>query len=435
MNRLWLSLALMILLVSGLDCAGDEPPVDAPVVSTSTCQEFPAVTCTSSDALACADTLQLAIETREQLAPLLKLGKIWRFPVHIHVMTPEDPLFLKINREAAAVFASGSGMKIEAVLPSSDPDARAFIQRQFVTALLWEKFFATTQTFDTHTQLDVVPPWLVEGLREWLNEDPEHNREAIVRRAVETKRAPTLAEVTGWQKISGDRLMGLWQRSFCFYLVDSLIRPGEKRDDFQQWLATYAGPNPTSAQLLFPTEAGWERELVEASKRSREIVYSWDVTAAELATAEVITVPSDKPGESRTCTLETVASLPLHPKLVEALQKKILDLTALELRAHPSWRPILATYRFGLTALLNDKNQEQAQKLLAQAHDLRAAAMDNHQKLVDYINWFEVTKDFTGENSRFQSYFTIAHEMERVEADPAHPNPIRANLLQIESQL
>jgi len=60
---------------------------------------------------------------------------------------------------------------------------------------------------------------------------------------------------------------------------------------------------------------------------------------------------------------------------------------------------------------------------------------DYHQKLLDYVNWFEVTKDFEDGPSHFEIYFTTAKEMERVEADPAHRNPIRANLLQIESEL
>ena len=60
--------------------------------------------------------------------------------------------------------------------------------------------------------------------------------------------------------------------------------------------------------------------------------------------------------------------------------------------------------------------------------------MAEHQKLVDYMNWFEVTKDYA-DPTHFGNYFSTAKEMEQVEADPAHPNPIRANLLQIESEL
>ena len=243
----------------------------APVITTSASQHFPEVTCTTSDTLACADTLEMAADARLQLTDLLKLGPHWRFPVHIRVMAPGDPVLKKINREAAAIFADGNDMHIEAVVPSNDPDARLFIQRQFVTAMLWEKFFANTQTFDGHTELTIVPTWLVEGLSQWLNDDPDHNRESIVRKAVEEQRAPTLIEIAGWSQISKDRLMGLWQGSFSYYLVNSLIAPGEKRDNFQQWLTTLAGSNPSSAQRLFPTEMGWQRELVEATQRSRDI--------------------------------------------------------------------------------------------------------------------------------------------------------------------
>lgn len=427
--------ALLGFLVNG-ECLRAADAGNAPEpVSTATSDTYSQVSCTCSNALASADTLQLAADTRQQLSPLLGLKPTWRFPVHIHIVTPDDPLADKVQEAVVQVIATDKTMSIEALVPSSDPDAREFIQRQFVTALLWEKFFKANQTFDTHTRLDVVPVWLVEGLREWLNEDPEHNRESIVRKAVQSKLAPSLVEVTNWKDLSSDRLLGLWQRAFCYYLVDSLIQPGPRRDNFQQWLSTFSGSNPTSPQFLFPTEMGWQRELVDATHRSRELVYSWDETVAELAAAETIAIPSDKASNTRICTLYTVCNFPRDKKLIEAVQQKILDLTSLELRAHPSWRPILELYRSGLTALVDDKNQDKAKKLIAQANEQWIAEMAYHQKLVDYMNWFEVTKDYAGNTSRFRTYFWTAQQMERVEADPNHPNPIRANLLQVESQL
>jgi hypothetical protein len=434
-----------ILLFATLTLAGfpslqaqETPPNTAPVapaVSTSANQDYPQVTCASADALAVTDTLQLASDTRDRLAPLLKLGPAWRFPVHIHIMTPDDPLLAKVNREAAAVFSQGAGMKIEAVLPSTDPDAREFIQRQFVTALLWEKFFANTTSFDKKTRLDIVPLWLVEGLREWLTDDPDHTRESIVRRAVQNQTASTLAEVTGWHELSDDRLLGLWQRAFCYYLVDSLVQSGARQNDFQLWLDGFSGPNPSPAQLHFPTEAAWQRELADATARSRSIVYTWDETSSELTADKTITFAASKNAKVQTCTLDTVSALARTPSLLDAVREKIFTLTELELRAHPSWHSILETYRAALTALVFDDNPGQAKKLFQQAYRLRVAETAYHQKLLDYINWFEVTKDYADNASRFGGYFTTAREMERVEADPKHPNPIRANLLQIESEL
>jgi len=321
------------------------------------------------------------------------------------------------------------------VLPSSDPDWREFIQRQFVTALLWEKIFENTTSFDKNTRLDAAPLWLVEGLRESLNEDPGHDRESIVRRAVQSKSAPTLDEVTGWHELSSDRLLGLWQRAFCYYLVDSLTQKGSRRDDFQLWLGGLSEPNPSMALLHFPTEADWQRELVDASSRSRAIVYTWAETSDELTSNETITFAASKNAKVQTCTLDAATSLPPSKIVNEALQEKIFALTEMELRAHSSWHPILDLYRSALTALVNDNNPDKARSLLQEAHRLRIAEAANHQKLLDYVNWFEVTKNYADETSRFEKYFSTAKEMEKVEADPAHRNPIRANLLQIESQL
>lgn len=425
---------LGLLAAAGTAWADDavSPPA---VISTATSNDYSEVTCTCSDDLAAAETLQLAADTRDQMAPLLLLKPHWLFPVHIHIITPDDPLADQIREEGVQVIADGKSMRIEAVLPSTDPDAREFIQRQFVTAILWEKFFCTGQTFDSHTRLDVVPLWLVEGLREWLNEDSEHSRENIVRKAAQNNRAPTLEEITSWKDLSTDRLLGLWQRAFCFYLVNSLIEPGPKRDNFQDWLATFSGANPTSPKLLFPTESGWQRELADAANRSQDIVYTWDDTLARLSAAETIAVPGKTAADTRICTLFTVATFPHSQELDDALKQKIFDLTNLELRAHPSWRPILKLYRFGLTSLIGNVDHAKGRKMITDANEQQVAEMDFHQKLTDYMNWFEVTRDYAGNSSQFRSYFWTAQQMERIEADPAHPNPIRTSLLRVESQL
>lgn len=439
MKRKLLLWAMLVALPAGqgpIRAADEEPSPSA--VSTTPSDIYPQVTCTTSNTVVCADVLQMAADIRDQLGPLLKLGPAWRFPVHIRVVTPDDPPAGKVRQEGVSVLAVDKTMEITAVLPSSDLDAREFIQRQFITALLWEKFFAANQSFDAHTRLDVVPLWLIEGLREWLNEDSGHDRESIVKRAVNAHRAPSLTEVIAWRQLGDNRLMGLWQRAFCYYLVNSFLRKGPQRDDFQQWLAAVAGSDSVSAKLHFPTETAWQHELVDATQRSRDIVYTWDETTAQLAATEIVAIPPDKDketAETRICTLDTVSTFPRNDKLLAVLQQKVFELTNLELRAQVSWRPIVALYRFGLTALIQAKKPDQGQKLIDEARQQRAAEMAYHQKLLDYVNWFEVTKDHAGETTRFRTYFSTAQEMERVEADPAHPNPIRANLLQVESQL
>jgi hypothetical protein len=72
---------------------------------------------------------------------------------------------------------------------------------------------------------------------------------------------------------------------------------------------------------------------------------------------------------------------------------------------------------------------------MAEARLQRNNEVALHGKLVDYLNWFEVTHDYSGNMSHFRDYFYTAQEMGRVEADPSHPNPIRADLLKMESEL
>ncbi|MCE0497025.1 MAG: hypothetical protein LV481_03655 [Methylacidiphilales bacterium] len=431
MNRPVLLLGLLVpLLVAGRLSADDNAVI--PAVSTATSQIYPQVTCTSTDPAICADTLQLAEDTREQLAPLLKLGPVWRFPMRIHVVTPDDPLSARVHEEGVAAIIVDKTMEIDLVLPSSDPDAREAIQRQCVTALLWEKFFAPGQVFDLHTRLDVVPVWLIEGLREWLNEDPDCVREAIVKRAALNGRAPTLAEITSWQELSSDHLYGLWQRAFCYYLVNSLVQVGPRRDNFQQWLASLPGAHSVSANYLFPTESAWQRELFQAPERSLELVYTWEQTAAEFDNDQTFALAL--PGEKNVLirTLDDVFSLPHDKVVIEALDQKSRVLIGLELRAHVSWRPIIALYRFALAGFISNKDPVQTRQLFEQARQHREAEIADHQKIIDYVNWFQVTHE-DNSTSHFSSYFSLADELDRAQAP--HPNPIRASLLQVESQL
>jgi hypothetical protein len=429
----------MKLLAAGLLLAGLLSPAGAqddlpPTPATAVCELFPQVTCTSTDPAINADITQLAADTRDQLGPVLNLGGAWRFPVHIVILMPDDPKAGQLHDERVSVTAADNTMSITATLPSDDPEARAFIQRQFVTALIWEKFFAQTKSFDANTRLDVVPVWLIEGLNEWLSRGSNRDRESIVRRAALAQRAPSLAEITSWQEISSDRLLGLFQRAFCYYLVNSLVQPGPKRANFQDWLAQVATSGPSSASFLFPTETGWQRQLLEAPDRAHDLVFTWDETSNALSATEAIALPAKKPDDTRICTVDNVTDFPPDPKLNDALQKKIFDLTELELRAHPGWRPILELYRFGLSAMAAGRVAD-AKNLIGQAQAKRSAEVAYHQKLVDYMNWFEVTKDPSSGGSRFQSYFSTAQEMERAQGDPDHPNPIRRDVLQVESQL
>jgi len=424
--------ALILWLPALFLGAGRLPADNNTPLSTAVSERYPQVTCTSTDPAICADAIQVAEDTRSQLAPLLKLDPVWRFPVRIHIVTPDDPLFTQVHEENVSAVLAGKTIAINLVLSASDPETREAIQRQCVTAFLWEKFFSPSQTFDTNTRLDMVPVWLVEGLREWLNEDSDHVREAVVKRAALNGRAPTLAEITGWKELSSDRLYGLWQCAFCYYLVNSLISTGPHRDDFQQWLASLPSANPKAVNYLFPTESAWQRELLQSAERSLDLVYTWDQTADEYNTAQTLTLALPGEKKARTCALDDIYSLPRDKILIEALNQKIVVLTNLELRAHIMWRPIIALYRFAITGFISGDDPARTRQLFAKARERHEAEVANHQKIVDYINWFEVTHDDSSP-SHFSSYFSLAGEMRQAQAP--HPNPIRATLLQVESRL
>jgi hypothetical protein len=38
------------------------------------------------------------------------------------------------------------------------------------------------------------------------------------------------------------------------------------------------------------------------------------------------------------------------------------------------------------------------------------------------------------EASHFRSYFEVAQQLDKAQADPAHPNPLRSDVLKVESE-
>jgi len=427
MNARWLLVAMAFTGLASLRASETAP------VPTSHSNIYSEVSCSTTDAAACADALQLAADTRDALSSVLRLGPHWRFPVHIHVITADDPLATKISHAAAQVLLVDGGMTIDAYVPLDDPNAREYIQRQYVTAMLWERFFAGTKTFDQNTRIDIVPLWLVEGLREWSNEDPAHARGAIARRALQDQTAPTLSDVINWKTLSNDELFGLWQRAFSYYLVDSLLRDPASRDEFQQWLGSFSTPGG-GRPFHFPTEADWQKELADAAARSRGAFYTWQETLDELDADDTITYADAKNAKQRTCTIDNAATPELTDALRTAVAQKIDQLTQLERHAHPGWNPTLEAYRAGLYVLLQD-NDARGPRLLAEARALRDAQMANHRKLVDYLNWFEVTHDLGNDGTRFGHYIAVSKELESASPDPAHTSPLRETLQHVQSQL
>ena len=174
--------------------------------------------------------------------------------------------------------------------------------------------------------------------------------------------------------------------------------------------------------------------LHDAPSYSHDLVYTWGDSGVALSAADTIAITAKDQKDTQVCTLESVASLPSSDALHAALQDKVLELTQLELRIHPSWRPIVALYRFGLTALING-HPDQAKKLIAEADERRRKENDYREKLTDYMNWFEVTNDYSGNSSEFADFFAAAQELEKTPTDPKHPNPMRADLNRVESRL
>ncbi len=402
-----------------------------PSVCTTSSNFYPQITCASTDPRVNQVVLDIAYDARSQLAPLLGLGNDWRFPVHLHIITTQDPDFERVKTPTLTVSTSGPTLVIDSWLPVTDPLLREQVQRRFVLALLWEATFKDQTKFDGNTKLDVVPNWAVEGLREELNEDDQHQREAIVARAFRSNRAPKLQEIAGWNPLSDATLLGGWQRAFCYYIVKTLTDSQDRQVGFRQWLQALAHGNPQAFEFL-PSELAWERELMKAEADSEPVTYSWTSTLQKLRAQKILLAKKDQ-RKPRTFLLDDLASPELThtPELTQEMQDEYTQLTGLQARAHPSWQEAVSAYRQAVFAWLQNAKPDTMTEILTKARGLADEQVAEHQRLTDYLNWFEVTHSYG--RPQFQKYFQSVQEADKTNSDK--PDPLRDNLLNFEKNL
>jgi hypothetical protein len=229
-------------------------------------------------------------------------------------MTPDDPLTAKINREGVGGLLGGRDHENR----GGPPHLRSRCARIHPAAIrhrpaVGKIFRDSTKTFDK-TRISTRPGLAGRGFARMAERRPRAQSRKHRPKSGPEPAAPTLAEVTGWQRAERRPPAGTLAALL-------LLLPGRQPDHvrtqagpiFSNGSPRLSGPNPASAQFLFPTEAGWQRELAEATQRSRDIVYSWDETVAELAAAEVIAIPADKPSDTRILHVRYGRPFPANP--------------------------------------------------------------------------------------------------------------------------
>lgn len=419
--------------------------------------------------------LATATDTRKALAALLGLPPTGNSYLYVRVLPTEPgkdwplPAFGAILR--------GNQLDFSIVLHVPGPRAPEEFIRAMTQFCLYEKILSNNDSFHVGQTLPQLPLWLSEGVmqvflsevdagwsKRWLVRpewplvmpDASYRDWArVVTRAKAIHKAPTLQTILGWNDLSDDSVERLWQQAFSYYLVTSLTKPGEPRDAFQKWLITSdsTGDSLRLPASLMADEFAWRSQLERSIDRSRDLIFSWDVSREELDRAMPITIPASGKQDEITTTIDALGPYKKHPSLPAAIQDKVAQLTEIQARSSLLWQPTLSYYNAALLTLVNIRPPTKASPtgtsrgtkdfsadsipakadyndLIALAQQSREAMEKQHTLVADYLNWVVVTKSAQEQGSTFASYYELHRKLD--EFRPGG-NTIRQNVLRIES--
>ncbi len=286
----------------------------------------------------------------------------------------------------------------------------------------------------------LVPPWLVDGLREataWrLNESDRRLYEALYKTGGLFK----IDDLLAVDEPSFEDLDGATRAAFRVSsgsLVMALLEQPRGKEGFRNFLteaAAFEGEMPALLRRHFP-----ELNLSETS-----LAKWWALQMANIGgknlTTDVLTV-----GQTETALAEAlrlnirspegvlqqkelsswpeIAKLP-QPERVEAVSSAQDALVRLSYRCFPTYRPILSEYQLVLGEI--SKNQiEGIVSQLAKLSEQRTTLTAKAQRARDYLDWFEITRA-RQTSGVFDDYMRLK---DRLKANPRRRNDDLSNYL------
>lgn len=447
-NNRFLAFAVLLLTWGGA-CA------ETPLKLEETHSQEGQIVVESPDLLLSETALNIAIENRKKLEPLLGLPPVGVNHILIRIL-PADPKKDWPQPFITALLRNGQlDFSIQLRVPG--PNVTEEFIRALTSVCLYEKVLANNQSFQAGKTLPLLPLWLAEGTLQQILSSGDRNWEKVVNRAKKVHKAPSLETVTKWEDLSGDSIERMWQQAFTYYLVASITKPGPSREAFQQWLqkADTEGRAPFDTYPpSMPDEFAWRAQLERSSERTSDLLYTWEETREKLGPALEIILPAKGSEKEVRTTIDSLKPYQKHPGLADVATVKLAVLTELQARSTAPWQPVLNVYRAALMSVANIQTPtpksevipsrgtktpsiETLQKgatyaeLITLARKLTAEVEKQHSLVEDYLNWVVVTKSAGEQGSAFAAYYTLQKKLN--DFQPRKTDKMSRNILRIEN--
>lgn len=431
---------LALLLIAGL--AHAEPPPRAVPVEEPAVPPLPVPPAGNNDALPArvisrsgqfsvsggdpavrASVAILAEEAKDDLLKLSDLKDGWKTMISIVLHgQPGDPL--PPRSVALNLFSNEGGYSMRLDLHLSRGIERERFLRAITTALLYEQALRNLPPGNTDSAL-LVPPWLVEGLREAVEWQQKRGDRRLYDAIFKHGGVYKLNDLFAVTEAGHDDLDGAMRAAFRVAsgaMVMALLEQPQGKEGFRTFIseaANFGGEMPVLLRRCFPELNLSERSLekwwmlVGIDKSAPDLTESLGVAETESGLEEALRLHfRDSAGMATEKPLhgswEELAALPA-PARVEAVRPAQDALVRLSYRSFPSFRPIIAEYQLIFGELLKPKPQKIAERL-AGLLESRQIMSEKARRARDYLDWFEITR-VRETSGAFEDYLSLKERL------------------------
>lgn len=371
----------------------------------------------------------LAEEAKDELLRLTEEKDAWKVPVTITLHGKAgDPSPLRTVAMQIQVSEVGYALRLDVHLSRGIEHER--FKSAATSALIYERALRGLPAKESDTPF-LVPPWLVDGLREataWrLDQSDRRLYEALFKTGSLFKidELFTLNE-RGFEEM--DAAMRAAFRVSSGALVMALLQQPQGKEGFRKFLtevAAYGGEMPALLRKHFP-----ELNLSETSLSKWWALQLANIGGQNLAT-DILTISQTEtalndalrlnfrtaegvPQQKELSAWPELAALP-EAERVHSVRFAQEALVRLSYRCFPSYRPILAEYQVVLSGIAKNTTKDLAARLSALG-ERRATMSAKAIRARDYLDWFEITRA-RETSGAFNDYMRLK---ERLKANPRH---------------
>jgi hypothetical protein len=411
--------ACLIGFVFATAALGQQPPpraVPVPDTPAATNPDTPALATdratsrsgqfrvSGADGLLRGTIAMIAEDAKDELLLLTAEKDAWKVPITIVLHGKQgDPL--PPRSVAMKLWFNETGYDLRVNVHLSRGIELEHFKHTTTAALLYERALRDRPPGQPETPL-MVPPWLVEGLREataWRLKRSDRRLYAALFKHGGLYKLDELFAVTESQFEELDGAMHAAFRVSSGALVMALLKQPQGREGFLSFLsnsAAFEGEMPTLLRRHFP-----DLNLSETS-----LAKWWALQLADMTTptlTEVLTIAETEIllDDALYLNFRTTDGISQHKPLgawreletlkpaerVEAVRLAQDSLVRLSYRCFPAYRPLIAEYQVVLGAIGRNKTRK-SDAQLTQLQDNRNSLRTIASRARDYLDWFEITR-------------------------------------------